>query len=104
MPWQPEQVVVKISCARVCSRAGTGACSLRGGILMSVGARGWLANWLAGCARAMPERLRTSAASQMRFITFSPESFWNDFPDYNALPQRGNGAFELFQGKADILI
>src|SRR5438874_5080671 len=98
VPWQPEQAVVKISCALVCNRAGTGAASLRGGILMSLAA--WLAGWPPGCAKAAPDRVKANAASKMRFI--SHESFLGDFPDYSALPDRGNGAFELVQGEADV--
>src|SRR6185437_7127271 len=101
-PWHPEQSVMKISLARVCSRAGTGACCLRAGMRRSgLGASCGLVCCTPGCARTTPDRPdRASAASQMRFIEFSPRISMSRFwPDYSGLEDRGNRAFELLQGE-----
>jgi hypothetical protein len=45
---------------------------------MSVGPNGWLDNWRIGCASATPDKVTASAASQMRFMSDSPNfgEFW----------------------------
>src|SRR3954463_8711719 len=100
---------MKISFARDCSKAGTGACSLRGGICkLGMGASCGLVCCTPGCASTVPESARpemAAAASQMRFMKVSPRiQFGRFWRDYNVLPQGGNGALKLLQGESHVRV